>query len=112
MKDREQKRAHYRAYYQANKERFRKKQSRYESRLRALILAAKDRPCSDCGGRWSPLVMEMDHREGETKEFNVGDWLRLRCVGEAGLREEIAKCDVVCPTCHRIRTLKRRGLLL
>ena len=111
MKTREEQRAYFRAYYQANKEKYREKRGRYEGRLRSLILASKDKPCADCGGRWPPLIMELDHREGEVKQFNVGDWLGLRCVGEAGLRAEIAKCDVVCPTCHRIRTFKRRGLL-
>jgi len=111
MKTREEQREYYRAYYQANKEKYRAKRTRYERRLRAIILAAKDKPCGDCGGKWHPFIMELDHREGEEKRFNVGDWLRQRCVGEAGLLAEIAKCDVVCPTCHRIRTFKRRGLL-
>jgi len=111
MKTRDEQRAYFRAYYRANKDKYREKRSRYEGRLRSFILAAKDKPCSDCGGCWPPLVMEMDQREGEVKRFNVGDWLRLRCTGEVGLRAEIAKCDVVCPTCHRIRTLRRRRLL-
>ncbi len=111
MKDPEQQRAYYRAYYQAHKEEYRAKRTRYEQRLRGLILAAKDKPCADCAGQWPAIIMELDHREGEDKKFNVGDWLRLRRVGEAGLLAEIAKCDVVCPTCHRIRTFKRRGLL-
>ena len=56
--------------------------------------------------------MEMDHREGEVKLFNIGDWIKLRTAGEGGLRAEIAKCDIVCPTCHRLRTFRRKGLLL
>jgi hypothetical protein len=111
MKTPDEKRAYYRAYYQANKERYRAKRRRYEGRLRALIAAAKDVACCDCGGRWPALVMELDHRPGEVKLFNIGDWLPKRRVGESGLRAEIAKCDVLCPTCHRIRTLRRRGLL-
>ena len=107
MKTLEEKRAHY----QANKEKYRVKRAKYESRLRAVILAAKDKPCVDCGGTWPPCVMELDHREEEVKRFNVGDWKRLRCVGESGLRAEIAKCEVVCANCHRIRTFRRRGLL-
>src|SRR5262245_4558808 len=111
MKTLEEKRAYYRAHYQANKEKYRARRTRYELRLRAIVLEAKDQLCMDCGGRWHPLIMDLHHRDGEVKRFNLGDWRRLRCVGEAGLRREIAKCDVLCPTCHRIRTFQKRGLL-
>jgi hypothetical protein len=111
MRTPEEQRAYYRAYYQANKEKYRAKRTRYEQRLRAVILAAKDKPCADCGGVWPPVIMEFDHREGEEKKFNIGDWLRLRRVGEASLRAEISKCEVLCPNCHRIRTFRKRGLL-
>lgn len=30
-------------------------------------------------------------------------------MGQQKLKEEIAKCDVVCSNCHRIRTSKRAG---
>lgn len=111
MDSAEQKRAYYRAYYRANKEKYRAKRRRYEERLRSLILEYKSRPCSDCGGTWHPLVLELDHRDADQKCFNLGDWLGRRRVGEQGLRAELEKCDVVCPTCHRIRTLKQRKLL-
>src|SRR5262245_47217277 len=67
MDDAERKRAYQRAHYHANKERWRQKRMRYEAKVRALILAAKDRPCTDCGGRWHPLVMEFDHLPGTEK---------------------------------------------
>ncbi len=109
MQTAEEKRAYWRAHYHANKEAWRAKRRRYELSLRALILTSKDRPCADCGRHWHPLVMEHDHRPGETKLFNIGDWFKKRLVGKGKLLEEIAKCDVLCPTCHRIRTLKRLG---
>ncbi len=106
--DTEQKRAYYRAHYHANKEQWRLKRMRYEARIRELILAAKNRPCADCGGSWHPLVMEFDHLPGVVKVMNLGDG-GARRLGREKLLEEIAKCEVVCPTCHRIRTLRRLG---
>jgi hypothetical protein len=104
----EEKRAYYRAHYQANKEMWRQKRLRWELKMRALVLAAKDRPCADCGGRWPAPVMEFDHRPGTGKKFNLGEQ-RSRKLGRQMLTEEIAKCEVLCPTCHRIRTLRRLG---
>jgi hypothetical protein len=102
----EEKRAYWRAHYHANKEMWRGKRMRYEGKNRALILAAKDKPCADCGGRWHPLVMEFDHLPGTQKVANLGD-LHVRKCGRELILAEIAKCEVVCPTCHRIRTLRR-----
>jgi hypothetical protein len=57
----EEKRAYQRAHYHANKEMWRRKRQRYEAKMRAVILAAKDHPCTDCGGRWPAVIMEFDH---------------------------------------------------
>jgi hypothetical protein len=104
----EEKRAYQRAHYHANKEMWRQKRQRWEAKIRALILTAKDRPCADCGGRWHPLVMEFDHLPGTEKRINIGD-ARARKLGWVKIQAEIAKCEVLCPTCHRIRTLRRLG---
>jgi hypothetical protein len=108
VKTREEKQAYQRAHYHANKEMWRRKRMRYEAKVRDLILAAKDKPCTDCGGRWHPLVMEFDHLPGTQKRANLGDG-KARKFGWLTLQAEIAKCEVVCPTCHRIRTLRRLG---
>jgi len=48
--------------------------------------------------------MDFDHRFPDEKSFNIGrDALAGRCSLEQ-LEREIAKCDVVCANCHRIRT--------
>jgi hypothetical protein len=73
--------------------------------MRSLIRAAKDKPCADCGVRYPYYVMDFDHREGEEKLANVGYFAFST---EAALGEEVAKCDVVCANCHRIRTWRRR----
>jgi hypothetical protein len=35
---------------------WRRKRMRYEAKVRDLILAARDQPCADCGGRWHQPV--------------------------------------------------------
>lgn len=64
-------------------------------------------PCADCGRTFHYCVMDFDHRDGETKLFNVSSaWLRA---GRQRVEDEIAKCDVVCANCHRLRTHTRAG---
>lgn len=74
-------------------------------RGRALIAALKDRPCADCGGVFPPVVMQFDHLPGHTKVANLS---RMSRAPEQAIREEAAKCDVVCANCHAIRGEKRR----
>jgi hypothetical protein len=47
--------------------------------------------------------MDFDHRDGRQKRFNIGRDA-LRQISEADLLREIAKCDVVCANCRRMRT--------
>jgi len=110
MKTPEEKRAYYRAYYQAHKEKFREKRLRWEAKVRGLVLTAKTIPCADCGRSWHPLVMEFDHLPGTEKRTDIGH-ARARKWGRRKIQEEMAKCQVFCPTCHRIRTLQRLGLI-
>jgi hypothetical protein len=50
--------------------------------------------------------MDFDHLE-DNKEFDVGNSVRdLPNVKK--VMEEIAKCDLVCACCHRVRTYNRR----
>lgn len=67
---------------------------------RALITAAKSRPCVDCRVAYPTAAMDLDHVRG-TKLFNIG--LNNQCHDLEALRAEIAKCDVRCSNCHRIR---------
>jgi hypothetical protein len=77
------------------------------SRLKKRVWVDKQkfRPCADCGGTFPPECMDFDHVRGE-KLFNLG-----QCSGRSivALGAEIAKCDVVCANCHRIRTRRRKA---
>lgn len=65
----------------------------------------KDAPCLDCGGKFPAFVMDFDHRYGVKKLFKIAAArMRKKSVVEA----EIAKCDLVCSNCHRIRTHERK----
>ena len=75
-----------------------------------LLHSAKDRPCVDCDQRYPPCVMDFDHVRGK-KLGAVGSMVR-RMASEARILTEMAKCEVVCANCHRIRTWKRRRGLL
>ena len=80
--------------------------SRSNRRLRnkAIAQAAKDVPCADCGKRFPAVVMDFDHRDPNKKRYPAKGMAVLFSAGETALRAEIAKCDVVCSNCHRIRT--------
>lgn len=63
----------------------------------------KDAPCMDCGNRFPPECMDFDHARGE-KVFGIGPNWDMR---PERLMVEVAKCDLVCSNCHRIRTKQR-----
>lgn len=78
-------------------------------RNRAIVRAAKSRPCVDCGGAFPWYVMQFDHVRG-TK---LGDINRLVSMArnESVILAEIEKCEIVCANCHSARTYLR-GLIM
>ncbi|TME86608.1 MAG: hypothetical protein E6I44_12685 [Chloroflexi bacterium] len=100
--------AYGRRHYEQNRE-------KYTSRVRArrdvrdtywswLMTYLAWHPCVDCG-ETDPVVLEFDHREGTTKVGNVGAMLSR--ASWSTLLSEIAKCDVRCANCHRLRTAQQ-----
>lgn len=108
-----------REYHRAERARRRARRWEYEQAverrrradLRAVILAEKLRrgKCSnpDCplnGWAVTPdnaSAFDFDHRDRSKKRDIVG---RVR--GRAGVVEEMAKCDLLCAVCHRLKTLR------
>lgn len=74
---------------------------RYGERIAALKLAEG---CADCGYDSHPAALDFDHVRGE-KLFSVS---RGAGYPWETVLEEIAKCEVVCSNCHRIRTTARQ----
>ena len=64
-------------------------------------------PCTDCGENYPYYVMEFDHLPEFEKKFNISMLGKVANLRE--LQAEIAKCEVVCSNCHKIRT---RGRML
>lgn len=81
---------------------------RYEENCRRLRELKKE-PCLDCGQSFPSYVMDFDHREGTKKSRNISG--ALRYWSWRRVLAEIAKCDLVCANCHRIRTARRAGYL-
>ena len=78
----------------------------HREKIRELLYAAKSVPCMDCGHHYPPYVMDFDHMRD--KKY------LLSRIGQLGhsidtAKKEMAKCEVVCANCHRIRTFTRRG---
>lgn len=85
-----------------------------QARNRALRAAAwkfvaeikEASPCMDCGVSYPHYVMDFDHVRGsKVRDLST---MCSRGTSKDKLMEEIAKCDLVCANCHRIRTFTRR----
>src|SRR5205807_1562968 len=105
-KDPEKQREACRRYYEKNRHVYREKNRRMRQRLQQMIRQAKSVPCMDCGVSYPYYVMDFDHR-GE-KEGLVS--VMINTLSPTRIRAEMAKCDVVCSNCHRIRTYGGRPI--
>lgn len=81
---------------------YRRKSREHFAKRKAAVDALKAGPCSDCRRCFPPECMDFDHVRGE-KSFGIARGQSL-----AATLAEIAKCDLVCANCHRIRTVARR----
>ena len=90
-------------YYDAHQplqcERAMTRNNEWKRRLGEIKLAAG---CKDCGYREHAVALDFDHVFGP-KEIRIGStrssWDKILL--------EIAKCEVVCANCHRVRTARR-----
>ncbi len=68
---------------------------------RQLVCEAKSVPCTDCGVMYPPRVMDLDHVRGD-KIGNVTSMVNANASWDE-IQTELAKCEVVCANCHRLR---------
>jgi hypothetical protein len=117
LKDPDARRAYHREYmrqwYENNRdihlERVKKTALLRRQRMNEFIDSCKRCPCVECGGCFPTFVMDFDHVRG-TKVAIVSR-LGGNRASPARVAAEIAKCEVVCSNCHRLRTyLRRKGL--
>lgn len=97
----------HQATYSDRKERQQELNKALKARLRAKLDELKAVPCLDCKRSFPPYVMDFDHRPGELKVANVSSLLMAN--SWSAVEAEMAKCDIVCANCHRIRTHERYG---
>lgn len=71
--------------------------------FRAKVDALKAAPCSDCNACFDPVAMDFDHVRGEKFNGIAALW----SYSWDFVLQEIAKCDLVCANCHRLRTVSR-----
>ena len=92
--------AYQKSYRQDNLERLTKYDRERKQAKRAWLNDYKmSRGCQDCGYAGHPAVLEFDHVRG-VKSFTIGHKAHYSL---DRLKAEVAKCDVVCANCHRLR---------
>lgn len=94
-----------RSWYLRNREATIERTKRALLAAKEWIWSLKSGPCKDCLRTYPPYVMDFDHRPGETKLFEISKGYRRNA--RVTVLAEIAKCDLVCANCHRIRTHNR-----
>ena len=62
--------------------------------------------CVDCGYNKHPEALDLDHLPQYEKKFNISG-NRLKA-SKKKIKSELAKCEVVCANCHRVRSAYRR----
>jgi len=88
-----------------NRTRERKRTLEHDTSIRSWLATVKlTAGCADCGYKDHAVALDFDHLPGFEKSFNIArsTW-RARHLIEA----EVAKCEVVCANCHRIRSYNR-----
>ena len=83
----------------------------HRDEMKAFVKDLKRGPCMDCGEKFHWFAMDFDHREPEDKKDDISRMVLRNGCSKETLLSEIAKCDLVCATCHRLRTADRLGLM-
>ena len=97
------------AHYDKKPQYYKDKALKSKQEWYAWLRTQKERPCLDCGVAYPYYVMEYDHVRG-TKIADISQILKKGSGKQ--LKDELAKCELVCANCHRFRTFKRMGLVI
>ena len=81
--------------------------ARYADRSQQIDDYKLERGCVDCGWRGHPRALELDHLPGSGKLENISRMIANTQFTMDEIWAEMAKCEVVCANCHRIRTYNR-----
>lgn len=94
--------AYCKEHYKRNRQKYLERNKKHQKKLLKLVNELKSVPCAICGKSFPPAAMDFDHRDPATKICNINELVSKRGSTKK-LLEEIAKCDVLCACCHRIR---------
>jgi hypothetical protein len=100
--------AYHRGYYRGNKAAINGRQikinrDRRHARYAEIQKIKEASPCTDCDKSFPYYVMDFDHRDPATKFADVSSMVKRMFAWDKVLAE-VAKCDLVCVCCHRLRT--------
>lgn len=101
-----------RRHYERNKAEYVKRAMKRnkEERRRGFARLAEikeSNPCTDCGRYLASYLMEYDHLDPTTKVAGITAMV-TRNRPWTSVEAEMAKCELVCGECHRIREASRR----
>jgi hypothetical protein len=84
-----------------------------KDKIKAFVLDYKQtHNCVTCGQKFPHYVMDFHHREPLDKSFGIAEaYCSSKNKGKYNIDlvvDEMAKCDLLCANCHRIRTHEER----
>lgn len=96
-------------HYDENKSWYNQRNEKAHIELLRWYREAKLSPCADCKQSYHFTAMEWDHLPEFEKVESISLMVRRGC-SKSKILNEIAKCELVCANCHRVRTWNRCGL--
>lgn len=88
--------------YSKNKKYYLDRNREQRAKNRKLYTELKSNtPCAKCGGHFPNCVMDYDHKDPSSKKMCVAQMMGYSW---KVILEEIAKCELLCANCHRIKT--------
>lgn len=93
------------AVYEKNRPSNRRRAYPRKPDIERLRTYKESNPCADCGHKFHFAAMDFDHLPGTVKLGGVGSLVQKE--SWAVVEREIAKCELVCSNCHRVRTYDR-----
>lgn len=87
------------AHYAKNKRAYSERNRRRKDEAAAILRAWKSGPCQDCGRSFPPRAMDTHHRQDKIDILSR----LVRAGNPRAIERELAKCDLLCAVCHRLR---------
>jgi hypothetical protein len=95
-------------YYQKNKKAFHNRITKYKNAVREWVEEYKAKSkCCVCGEN-HPATLDFHHKDPTQKDFSISrGGHSIRSLKK--VKEEVAKCEIICSNCHRKLHWKKDG---